>query len=71
MLVHGLTDDNVHFQHSAEMTNELIKYNKQFKGMIYPNRNHGIGDKAARLHLYRAMTQFLHERLGNPTVNKP
>ena len=71
MLVHGLTDDNVHFQHSAEMTNELIKYNKQFKGMIYPNRNHGIGDKAARLHLYRAMTQFLHEHLGNPTVNKP
>lgn len=63
MLVHGLTDDNVHFQHSAEMSNRLIAADKQFEALLYPNRNHGIGDKAARLHLYRKMTQFLEEQL--------
>jgi dipeptidyl-peptidase-4 len=67
LLVHGLTDDNVHFQHSAEMYNELIKNDKQFDSMIYPNRNHGIGDKAARMHLYRTMTQFLMEKLAKET----
>jgi dipeptidyl-peptidase 4 len=63
MLVHGLTDDNVHFQHSAEMSNRLIAANKQFEAMLYPNRNHGIGDRAARLHLYRKMTMFLENKL--------
>jgi dipeptidyl-peptidase 4 len=63
LLVHGLADDNVHFQHSAEMANQLIAKNKQFDAMLYPNRNHGIGDKAARLHLYRLMTNFLNENL--------
>jgi dipeptidyl-peptidase 4 len=70
LLIHGLADDNVHFQHSAELTNRLIQYNKQFESMLYPNRNHGIGDKAARLHLYRLMTDFLDKSLMN-TKNKP
>jgi dipeptidyl-peptidase 4 len=63
MLVHGLLDDNVHFQHSAEMSNQLIAANKQYEAMIYPNRNHGISDTAAKLHLYRKMTQFLDKHL--------
>jgi dipeptidyl-peptidase 4 len=63
MLVHGLLDDNVHFQHSAEMSNQLIVANKQYEAMIYPNRNHGISDTAAKLHLYHKMTQFLNKNL--------
>ena len=63
LLVHGLADDNVHFQHSAEMSNQLIAHNKQFDAMIYPNRHHGISDKAAKMHLYRTMTQFLNKNL--------
>jgi dipeptidyl-peptidase 4 len=63
LLVHGIADDNVHFQNAAEMANQLILNNKQFETMLYPNRNHGIGDKAARLHLYRMMTIFLDQNL--------
>lgn len=63
LLVHGIADDNVHFQHSAEMVNKLIAANKQFDSMVYPNRNHGIGGGNARIHLYTLMTRFLDEKL--------
>ncbi|MBL7808891.1 MAG: S9 family peptidase [Saprospiraceae bacterium] len=63
LLVHGLADDNVHFQHTAEMANELVAKNKQFDTMIYPNRNHGIGGGNAKIHLYTLMTKFLNENL--------
>lgn len=63
LLVHGTADDNVHFQHTAEMANQLIAKNKQFDTMIYPNRNHGIGGGNAKIHLYSLMTRFLEEKL--------
>lgn len=67
LLVHGLADDNVHFQHTAEMANSLIARNKQFDTMIYPNRNHGIGGGNAKIHLYTLMTNFLNEKLKGET----
>ncbi len=66
LLVHGLGDDNVHFQHTAEMANALIKANKQFDTYFYPNRNHGIYGDNARLHLYQKMTDFIMEKLYVP-----
>lgn len=66
LLVHGLGDDNVHFQHTAEMANALISANKQFDTYFYPNRNHGIYGDNARLHLYQKMTDFIMESLHRP-----
>ena len=63
LLVHGLADDNVHFQHTAEMTDQLIAADKAFDTMFYPNRNHGIGGDNAKIHLYTLMTRFLDEKL--------
>ena len=63
LLVHGNSDDNVHFQNSAEMVNALIDSNKQFDTYFYPNRNHGIYGGTTRLHLYTKMTNFLKEKL--------
>jgi dipeptidyl-peptidase-4 len=70
LLVHGLADDNVHFQHTAEMSNRLIAANKQFDTMIYPNRNHGIGGGNAKMHLYSLMTNFLNEKLKGTEGDK-
>ncbi|MEL6356500.1 MAG: prolyl oligopeptidase family serine peptidase, partial [Bacteroidota bacterium] len=64
LLVHGMGDDNVHFQHTAEMANALIMANKQFDTYFYPNRNHGIYGGPTRLHLYQKMTDFLLESIG-------
>lgn len=63
LLVHGMGDDNVHFQHTAEMANALISANKQFDTYFYPNRHHGISGGNTRLHLYTRMTNFLNEKL--------
>lgn len=62
LLVHGLADDNVHFQNSAEMISALVKANKQFDLMVYPDKNHGIYGGATRLQLFTKMTGFV---LGN------
>ena len=63
LLIHGMGDDNVHFQNSVEMANALIAANKQFDTYFYPNRNHGIYGGVTRLHLYQKMTDFIHEKL--------
>lgn len=59
LLVHGTADDNVHFQNSVEMVSALVKANKQFDLMIYPDKNHGIYGGNTRLHLYTKMTNFI------------
>ncbi|MFI5171121.1 MAG: S9 family peptidase [Chitinophagales bacterium] len=63
LLVHGTGDDNVHFQNSVELINSLIKNNKKFELMIYPDRNHGIYGGNTRMHLYNMMTDFVLENL--------
>ena len=63
LLVHGMGDDNVHWQNTVEMANALIKADKQFDTYFYPNRNHGIYGGNTRLHLYQKMTDFLLEKL--------
>ena len=68
LLVHGMGDDNVHFQHTAEMANALVNANKQFDTYFYPNRNHGIYGGNTRLHLYQKMTDFLDEKLKGDTA---
>ncbi len=42
LYIHGTGDDNVHYQNAEALVNELVKYNKQFSFMAYPNRTHGI-----------------------------
>lgn len=63
LLIHGMTDDNVHYQNAAEMINALIKANKQFTQFSYPNKNHGISGGNTRLHLYNMMTNYLIKNL--------
>ena len=44
LLIHGSGDDNVHYSNAEALVNELIKYNKQFQFMEYPNRTHSISE---------------------------
>ncbi|MGO4913206.1 DPP IV N-terminal domain-containing protein [Leeuwenhoekiella sp. W20_SRS_FM14] len=62
LIVHGTGDDNVHYQNMEYLVNELIKNNKQFTMMAYPNRSHGIYEgENTRRHLYTLLTNYLME----------
>lgn len=64
LLIHGTGDDNVHYQNAEALINELIKHNKIFQMMPYPNRSHGIYEGVnTRRHLYTLMTDFLLKHL--------
>lgn len=71
LLMHGLMDgepdsesvkhstslDNVHFQNSAILIEELQNRGIDFDLMIYPNQAHSLGQRTA--HVVGKMTQFL------------
>lgn len=63
LLIHGMADDNVHYQNATEMVNALVNANKQFTQFAYPNKNHGLYGGNTRLHLYHLMTNFILENL--------
>ncbi len=63
LLIHGSGDDNVHFQNSMELANALVKNNKPFDFMVYPNKNHGIYGGYTRTHLYNKILKFVKENL--------
>ncbi|MGB0838317.1 MAG: S9 family peptidase [Flavobacteriaceae bacterium] len=64
LLIHGTGDDNVHVQNTMQMINALVKENKQFDLMIYPDRAHGIyRGQNTRLQLYQKMTNFIESNL--------
>ena len=65
LLIHGSGDDNVHVQNTMRMVEALVQADKQFEWMIYPDKNHGIYGGNTRLHLYKKMTNFIHETLGD------
>ncbi len=60
LLIHGTGDDNVHYQNTEVYINEMVKYNKQFQLMSYPNRSHSINEGAGTTrHLSTLFTKFL------------
>ena len=63
LLIHGTADDNVHFQNTVEMTDALVKANKQFDLFFYPDKNHGIYGGNTRLHLFTLMTNYILKNL--------
>jgi len=63
LLVHGTSDDNVHFQNTIQMTDALIKAGKQFRLMVYPDKTHGISGSATRSQLFHMMEDFWNKEL--------
>jgi dipeptidyl-peptidase-4 len=61
LFIHGTGDDNVHYQNAELLLNELIKHNKQFQFMPYPNRGHNLfnqGEETSE-HMSTLMTNYL------------
>ncbi len=63
LLVHGMADDNVHYQNTAEMLKALYKGNVPFTQMTFPDKNHGIYGGNTRLYLYTQVHDYLLNNL--------
>ena len=53
LLCHGLADDNVHYRNTAEFVEALVQADKDFRQLVYTNRNHSIFGGNTRNHLFR------------------
>lgn len=63
LLVHGLADDNVHPQNMFEYTEALVQADKDFRELIYTNRNHSIYGGNTRNHLFRQITDWFNQHM--------
>ena len=63
LLCHGLADDNVHYQNTAEYVDALVQADKDFRQLVYTNRNHSIYGGNTRYHLFRQCFNFFNEHL--------
>ena len=62
LYIHGTGDDNVHYNNAEMLFNELIKYNRQFQMMSYPNRTHSIAEgEGTSEHLQTLYTNYLRQ----------
>ena len=60
LIIHGTGDDNVHYKGTEELINELVKYDRSFQIMVYPNRTHAINEgEGTSLHLSHLFTDYL------------
>ena len=60
LYIHGTGDDNVHYDNAEMLLNELVRYNRQFQFMAYPNRTHNISEgEGTSLHLSTLYTDYL------------
>ena len=64
LIVHGTGDDNVHYQGTEALINELIANKKPFTMMAYPDRTHSISEgRNTSRHLFDLLTHYLNDHL--------
>jgi dipeptidyl-peptidase-4 len=64
LLLHGMTDDNVHVQNSVQFAYGLQKAGKPFEMMVYPRSRHGFVDPRLTMHLRQTMFDFVMRTIG-------
>jgi dipeptidyl-peptidase-4 len=67
LLLHGLIDDNVHFENTSRLVRALQAAGKQFEMMVFPDSRHGIGGR----HYQRLMYEFIVRTLGSEGGTPP
>jgi dipeptidyl-peptidase-4 len=63
LLCHGLADDNVHYRNTAEYVEALVQADKDFRQLVYTNRNHSIYGGNTRNHLFRQAVNHFNATL--------
>lgn len=63
LLVHAMMDENVHFQHTAQLIDALITADRPFDLLIFPGERHGYRSPEARRYANRRVVDYFVEHL--------
>jgi dipeptidyl-peptidase-4 len=63
LIIHGMADDNVFFDHTVKMIDALQEAGKPFEMMTYPGKRHRITGEAETAHLWRLYLDFFARHL--------
>lgn len=64
LIIHGMADDNVTFDHSTRLFAELQERGQVFEMMTYPGQRHGIRPPPLQTHLLRTQMAFFNRYLS-------
>lgn len=68
LIIHGLADENVHFQHTARLLSALTRMGKSFEVLPLPENRHMLRDFDHRLLRSSRTLDFLLTHLGLPRL---
>ncbi|XP_058802622.1 dipeptidyl peptidase 9 [Phymastichus coffea] len=63
LIIHGLIDENVHFFHTSQLVNALVKTGKPYQLQVYPNERHSLRSLDASKHYETTLLSFLQNHL--------
>ena len=64
LILHGLADDNVLFNHTSMLLDEMQQRAIQFDFMAYPGQTHRLGaDRMRKRHVYETMKRYFDDHL--------
>jgi dipeptidyl-peptidase-4 len=64
LIVHGMADDNVFFDHTVQMIDALQKAALPFEMMTYPGKRHRIVGEAENIQMWNMYLEFFDRHLG-------
>ncbi|MCC3861379.1 DPP IV N-terminal domain-containing protein [Pseudemcibacter aquimaris] len=66
LILHGMADDNVLFNHTSMLIDEMQQRAVQFDLMAYPGQTHRLGsDRMRRRHVYETQKRYFDDHLKN------
>jgi len=63
LVIHGMIDENVHFAHTSQLINALVRAGKPYQLQVYPNERHSLRHLDASEHYETVMLTFLRNSL--------
>jgi dipeptidyl-peptidase 4 len=65
LLIHGMADDNVVFEHSTALMGKMQGSAQRFESMVYPGQTHSVGGPKVSVHLWTSILDFLNRNVKN------
>lgn len=63
LIIHGMIDENVHFAHTSQLINALVRAGKPYQLQVYPNERHSLRHLDASEHYETVLLTFLRNCL--------